>query len=195
MAETAGNELDALLEAREIPVTVDNFLRAATNLELEKYVSLGGGVNQFFHFRAPVSVDDQPTIRLNRDTLYSTVVVDISKGATLTLPDVGDRYMTAMVVNQDHYINEVFSGGGTYALDMETFDTPYVIVFMRVLVDASDPEDVAAVNALQDQMTVESVSSNPFISPNYDQESFEGIVRSALSFAPYTPGSAFMFGR
>ena len=94
---------------------------------------------------------------MNRDTLYSTAVVDITKGATLTLPDAGERYMSAMVYNQDHYIlNKVFHGGGTYTLDMETFDTPYVIVFMRTLVDADDPDDVAAVNAIQDQMKIEA---------------------------------------
>ena len=53
------------------------------------------------------SIDDQPVIRKNRDTLYSGALVDISQGATLTLPDAGDRYLSAMVVNNDHYINEV----------------------------------------------------------------------------------------
>ncbi|WP_233422024.1 hypothetical protein [Ruegeria profundi] len=53
----------------------------------------------------------------------------------MTLPEVGDRYMSAMIVNQDHYINEEFHGGGTNPLDMETFDTPYVAVDIRLLVD------------------------------------------------------------
>ena len=193
-AQFAGEDLDARLDAREIPVTVDNFTRAATDIELDKYVTLAGGVNRFFHFREPTPVEDQPTIQMNRDTLYSTVVVDISEGATLILPDVGDRYMSAMIVNQDHYINEVFHGGGTYMLDMETFDTPYVIVYMRTLVDASDAEDVAAVNALQDQMKVEAASSKPFIAPFYDEESYEGMIRAAIGFGAYLPDSARMFG-
>ncbi|KUJ77046.1 carboxylesterase [Ruegeria marisrubri] len=164
---------------------MDNFVRAATDIELDKYVALAGGVNRFFHFREPAPVDDQPTIRMNRDTVYSTVVVDISEGATLTLPEAGERYMSAMVVNQDHYVNEVFHGGGTYSLDMETFDTPYVIVFIRTLVDADDPGDIAAVNALQDAMTIEAASADPFILPNYDEESFEGLVRAALELGRY----------
>jgi Protein of unknown function (DUF1254) len=160
-AFTADHTLDGLVEQAEIPVTLDNFVRAATDIELDKYVSLAGGVNRFYHFRAPVPVDNQPTIRMNRDTLYSAAVIDISEGATLTLPDVGERYMSAMVVNQDHYINDVFHVGGVYTLDMETFDTPYVIVFVRMLVDANDPDDVGAVNALQDQMTIEAVFREP----------------------------------
>ena len=30
----------------------------------------------------------------------------------MTLPDAGDRYVSVMVVNQDHYINEVFHEPG-----------------------------------------------------------------------------------
>lgn len=193
-AQIADDNLDAQLEAREISVTIDNFNRAATDIELAKYVALAGGVNRFYHFREPTPVEDQPTIRMNRDTLYSTAVVDIRKGATLTLPDAGDRYMSAMVVNQDHHINAVFHGGGSYTLDMETHHTPYVIVYMRTLVDAADPQDVAGVNALQDRMTIEAASAQPFIPPPYDSESYEGLVRAILGLVPYIPDSARVFG-
>lgn len=180
-AQFANDSLDALIDAREIPITLDNFVRAATDIEFDKYIPLTGGVNRFFHFREPVTVDNQPTIRMNRDTLYSVAVIDISEGATLTLPDMGDRYMSAMVVNQDHYINEVFRAGGAHALDTATFETPYVIVFVRTLVDANDPDDVAAVNAFQDQMTIEAAAANPFILPDYDQEGFSVALRAALA--------------
>ena len=194
LAESAGNDLEAPVEAREIPVTISNFARAATDIELAKYVALAGGVNRFFHFREPGDVDNQPTIRMNFDTLYSTAVVDISEGATLTLPDAGDRYMLAMIVNQDHYINDVFHGGGSYTLDTDTFDTPYVIVFMRTLVDAADPDDVAAVHALQDQMHVEAASSQPFILPDYDEEGYEALVAGLNALLRFTVDSTGGFG-
>ena len=193
--ELAGEEAsEAASDVREVPVTIDNFIRAATDIEFEKYVSLAGSVNRFYHFREPTPVDNQPTIRMNRDTLYSTVVVDISEGATLTLPDVGDRYMSAMVVNQDHYINEVFHGGGTYKLDMETFDTPYVTVYVRTLVDASDADDVAAANALQDQMTMEAASAKPFVVPDYDEESYEALVERFNALTPFFSNALGAFG-
>ena len=47
-------------------------------------------------------------IRQNRDTLYTSSIVDISDGAILTLPDAGSRYLSVMVVNNDH-INDVFA--------------------------------------------------------------------------------------
>jgi hypothetical protein len=167
-AKTETDNPDMTADQRVVPITVDNFVRAATDIEFEKYASLAGGINRFFHFREPTPVDNQPTIRMNRDTLYSAAVIDISEGATLTLPNVGQRYMSVMVINQDHYINRVFLGGGIYELDTEMFDTPYVIVFVRTLVDAADPVDVAAVNAIQDQITIKAVSSKTFVMPNYD---------------------------
>jgi hypothetical protein len=195
-AQLADDNLSEMMEAREIPVTIDNFARVASDIEFDKYVALAGGINKFYHFREPTPVDNQPTIRMNRDTLYSTAIVDISEGATLILPDVGERYMSAMIVNQDHFINEVFYGGGTYKLDTDTFDTPYVIVYMRTLVDADDPEDVAAVNAIQDQMQIEAASSNPFILPDYDEEAYEALVDLTNKLLPFATNKVTeVFGR
>ncbi len=193
-SQVIGDDLGVIGDLTDVTVTVDNFVRAATDHEFEKYVTAAGGVNRFFHFRAPAPIDNQVTIRMNRDTLYSIAIVDISQGATLTLPEAGRRYMTAMVVNQDHYNKKVFSGGGTYALDVETFDTPYVMVALRTLVDSADPQDIAAVNALQDQMTIKAGSSNPFIAPNYDEDSFDAVLKPALELSRSVPDTFRMFG-
>src|SRR5690348_18463917 len=67
-----------------------------------------GGVNVFRHNREPASIEGQTVIRMNRDTLYSFAIADISAGARLTVPDSSDRYLSVMVVNQDHYINRLF---------------------------------------------------------------------------------------
>lgn len=177
-----------------IPITIDNFVRAATAFEFDTYTRRSGGVNTFSHLFEPTPIDNQPTIRMNRDTLYSSAVVDIREGAILSLPDVGERYMTAMVVNQDHYINEVFHGGGEFTLDMETFDTPYVMIFMRILVDADDPEDVAAVNAIQEQFSVTAGSAEPYVLPAYDRESFDVVLQATLELGRFSSDSFYTFG-
>ena len=194
-AQDASKNLRAFLEGQAVPVTVDNFVRAATDLEFDKYRALAGGVNRFVHVREPTPVERQPTIRMNRDTLYSIALIDISEGATLILPDTGERYISAHVINQDHYMNEVFLGGGSHALDTETFDTDYVLVIVRTLVDAADSEDVAEVNALQDAMRIEANSSAPFVHPNYDEESFNQVLSAAIELARFGPDSARTFGR
>src|SRR4051794_18399605 len=98
-------------------VTVDNFVRAETNRTLAGLAAQAGGVNRWRHARVPTPLDEQTVVRMNRDTLYSTCVTDISKGAVLTVPDGGSRYVSVMVVNQDHYINKVFHTAGSYELN------------------------------------------------------------------------------
>ncbi len=88
-----------------------------------------GGVNVFRHNREPTSIEGQTVIRMNRDTLYSFAIADISKGARITVPESGDRYLSVMVVNQDHYINRLFHEPGEYdltvaELDSGTIETP-----------------------------------------------------------------------
>ena len=75
-----------------------------------------GGINQWLHNRVPTPLDHQPIIRQNRDTIYSAAIVDVSAGATLTLPDAGDRYLSAMIISQDHYVPHIFHGAGVHQL-------------------------------------------------------------------------------
>ena len=159
-------------------VNVDNFARAETD-RMFAALAERGGVNQLFHHREPASVEDQPVIRQNRDTLYTSSIVDISEGATLTLPDAGTRYLSVMVVNNDHYINDVFHQGGDHDLTVERFDTDYVLIAARILADPDDPADLATVHELQDQMTLRAGSTRAFTMPDYDQASLD-TTRDAL---------------
>ena len=179
---------------QKINVSIDNFVRAASDIEFGKYIELTGGVNTFNHMREPTPIDTQPTIRMNRDTLYSQAVIDISEGATLVLPETGDRYISAQIINQDHFMPEVFVGGGSYKLDMKTFGTPYVMAAIRILVDSSDPEDVAEVHSLQDQLQIEAKSSQPFIVPDYDRESLEGVLKAVIELGRFASDSSRTFG-
>jgi hypothetical protein len=154
-----------------------------------------GGVNQWMHNRVPTPLDHQPVIRQNRDTLYSGTVVDISQGATLTIPDGGDRYLSVMPVNQDHYVNTVLHKPGEHELTVADFGTPYILVAVRILVDPANPDDVAAVNALQDKLVVQAGSSRPFELADYDQASFGATRQALLDLAKGLGGFAHAFGR
>jgi len=70
-----------------IKVNVDNFARAESNRMFASFQAEAGGVNVFRRTCEPTRVDHQPVIRMNRDTLYSAAVVDISEGATVAIPD------------------------------------------------------------------------------------------------------------
>ena len=131
---------------------------------------------------------------MNRDTLYSGAVVDISAGATIIIPDAGRRYVSVMIINQDHYNNKVLHEPGKYDLTTDEFSTPYVLVAAQVLVDQADPGDVAAVNALQDQFGLQASSARPFVMPTYDQASFDATRAALLELAKGLTGYQRMLG-
>ena len=85
-----------------IAVTTDNFIRAETDRYFASFAKDAGGVNRWKHNREAASVEHQLVIRMNRDTLYSFAVVDISEGATVTLPDAGDRCRLTVVLPSVH---------------------------------------------------------------------------------------------
>lgn len=177
-----------------VKVNVDNYVRAETAFEFDRYQGLAGGINRWHHNRVPTPLDEQNVIRMNRDTLYSFAVVDISKGATLTIPDAGDRYLSVMVVNEDEYINKVFHEAGVHQLTVEEFDTPYVSLTARTLADPVDPDDIKAANALQDQLEIKSASAKPYVHPNYDQDSYKATFAALLELSNGVPDTKRMFG-
>jgi hypothetical protein len=178
-----------------VQVNVDNFRAAETARMVDATLPMTGGANQWFHWRAPTPTDAQPVIRMNRDTLYSANITDISAGATVTLPDAGGRYMTLMVVDAEHYINDVFSEPGSYELTVEKHGSPYVALALRTFVDPSDPEDLALVNRLQDSLVVESKSATPYTHPDYDEESLNATRDALLRLGEGLPDTDHMFGR
>ncbi len=178
-----------------IKVNVDNFVRAETDIQIGRILKLTGGVNKLAHFRKPTPLDAQLVIRMNRDTLYSAALVDISEGATVTLPNVGERYLSMMVVNQDGYINKVFHGGGTYTLTTKEFDTPYVVISMRILVNSASQKEIKLVNSLQDKMKVEAASAKPYDMPNYDMNSYKVTYNALLELAKGIPDAKKSFGK
>jgi hypothetical protein len=131
---------------------------------------------------------------MNRDTLYSFAVVDLAGGATVTIPDSGDRYASLMVVNQDHYINRVFRSLGEHELALADYDTRYVLLAMRVLADPADSDDVAAANAVQDGLELSARSAEPLQLPDYDEESLTAVRNALKDLGRTLSGSSGMFG-
>lgn len=136
---------------KPVPVTVDNFNRAESDLYFAGLIKDSGGIGKFNHRREVASLDNQTVIRLNRDTLYSSALFDLDAGpVTVTMPNPGKRFMSMQVINQDHYVPAVYYGAGSHTLNKANVGTRYVAVAVRTLVDPNDPSDVKAVHALQD---------------------------------------------
>ncbi|WP_460797966.1 DUF1214 domain-containing protein [Microbacterium sp. GXF0217] len=175
-------------------VNADNFVRAETDRMFHDLQESAEGVNVFLHNREPAAIDRQTVIRLNRDTLYSFAVADVSDEAILTLPDADGRYLSAMIVNADHFVQSVFHDAGDYVLRAEELGSDHVVVAVRILVDPADPEDVRRVAALQDGIRLKARSAEGFEYPDYDAESFDETRDALLSLARNLTGFDRMFG-
>jgi hypothetical protein len=155
-------------------------VRAKTALQLDKYYASAGGINRFSHSRSVAGIENRSSKRLNRDTLYSVAIVDISEGAVVEMPEAAGRYMSLQVVNEEGYTNAVFHGGGRYKLDMNQFETSYVWLLVRTLVSSDSTSDIKVARGLQDQLAIDSESDRPYEHPVYDTESFGTITGHLL---------------
>ncbi len=185
----------ALSEAGSaVPVTVDNFIRAESDLYMRNLAKEAGGVAKLQHRREPASIDEQTVIRLNRDTLYSSAVFDLDAGpVTVTLPDAGTRFMSLMVVSQDHYTTTTY-GAGPHTIDKDKVGTRYALVGIRTLVDPADPKDVAQVHKLQDAIKVSQQGTGTLTLPNWDAASQKKVRDALLVLATTMPDFKNAFG-
>jgi len=172
--------LSASIAFASEPVTVDNFVRAETDHMFRTNMEMFDlKIGELAHLREPTTPDKQPVIRMNQDTLYSAIWLDLSKPAKITMPEVDGRYMSMQVINQDHYMF-VESTPGTYELTEESVGTRFAQVSIRTFVDIADPNDLAKTHAAQDQLQVSGGGDGPFDAPDWDTNNL-AVARKALS--------------
>jgi hypothetical protein len=178
-----------------IIVNADNFVRAESDLMFSRLHADAGGVNRWNHIRVPAPLDQQNIVRLNRDTLYSACIADLAEPVVMTVPDSGERYLSVMVVTQDHHIPRIVHSAGEHRLTEEELGSRYVLLAARILVDPADPADVAEVNRLQDGLGIASTSDTPFVLPDYDAASQAATREALLRLADGLPDLRRSFGR
>jgi len=174
-------------------VTVDNFVRAETDMTLDRYVKQGG-FGKFLHLRQPTPIDKQDVIRMNLDTLYSIGVFDLTEPVTVVKPDTGGRFLSMQVINQDHSMLPVEHGAGTFTFTKEQVGSRYVFILFRTFVDASDPADIKAANAVQDQIVSKQSNPGEFEIPDWDEASLLRIRDAINVLAATRPDATGMFG-
>jgi|SRR5436190_3676440 len=145
----------ALAGDKPVPVTVQNFVRAETDLYFGRFVQQKG-FGKFGGSGEVTPIDKQDVVRMNRDTIYSSGVFDLDAGAvTITLPDAGKRFMSMQVISQDHYTLEVTYTPGPHRYTKEQAGTRYLFALVRILANSGDAADVKTANALLNSIKAE----------------------------------------
>ncbi len=177
----AGQALDAgtIAEERAYALGVAAYLWGFTMNELYRVRSTalarpGGAVNAFFHRRelmTPEQARAGGVVRSNSATLYSSAWLDLAvEPIVLELPPVTDRYFTFNYVDyyqRNENLSNVTVGraGGAYAFvgptwrgtlpeDVRRINVATDTVWIVGRIEVKGQDDVANVNALQDQLSL-----------------------------------------
>jgi len=178
-----------------VAVTIENFVRAESDLYFGVVVKKKG-FGQFEHNRAPIPIDQQTVVRMNRDTLYSGAVFDLEAApVTITLPDPGPRFMSMQIISQDQYSPLVAYEPGPYVITRDAIRTRYVLVAVRIIANPALPGDLDEVHQLQDAIRVEQTNRGRFEVPNWDPASQKRLREALLVLGTTLPDSRNMFGR
>ena len=173
-----------------VPVTVENFIRAESDLYFTTIAVKEGRFGKIGHNRDVADVDNQTIVRLNRDTLYSSGIFDLDAGpVTIKLPDTSDQFMSVQVISEDQYSLPAIYDTEPHTLTLEQVGTRYVVLGIRTLVDPTDPVDLDAAHALQDAIKVEQPGGpGSFETPAWDPVSQKkSATRSSASLGGLPP--------
>lgn len=89
----------SLSATKAVPVTWKNFVRAESDKMFKSYVDMGA-FGKFLNIPKPTPIDQQKVVRMNRDTIYSLAVFDLTTPVTITKPDTGKRFQSLQVIHQ-----------------------------------------------------------------------------------------------
>lgn len=159
-------------------VTAATYPTDETSRQILKSQDLAG-VNVFSHKRKLTPTDQQPVVRMNRDTYYSMAVVDVSKGASIIMPEIPEgKYMSVQPVTQDHRIQAMKYGPGKFDLTTHTGTHLYLVIRL----DRTFTE--AEVKEIQDKMLIEANSNEKFTTDSVNEQSFTEVENALKAKMP-----------
>ena len=159
------------------PIIVDrsNYQEAEVARNFTKWAANGAN-NKLMHMTAVTPSGPAPTVRMNRDTLYSAAILDTSTGnASITLPEV-DLYQSILMVDTEGYARGFILEPGTH---MVATDTKFVWVLVRTGLEKGI-EEARRVQAL---VTVQGMGDGKYSAPEYDEESLASLTRFLIDEA------------
>jgi hypothetical protein len=177
-----------------VQVTANNYVRAESDFQMKGYIENLDCFGKLHHNRKPYDVNNQVTVRGNRDTLYSFGVFDLKSPLTITLPDPKGRYQSLMIVNQDHSIWGLY-GPKEGTLTVEKVGTRYVFLTIRTFMDPNDEQDMKAAYRLQDAVGVKQADIGKFEVPDWKKDQVEQMRTTINVVASTVTDASKMFGR
>jgi hypothetical protein len=170
--------LPAAVESSPLPENADHFVTPAdfgvtdtaykvseTDFNMKRHLAKAP-VNHWAHQDDVSNVETQQVIRENQDVIYSSAVVDISEGATISCP-ASDGYQIIQVIDFQNYIVGVLYPGESLMVTPDTVSYgDYVYLNMRVRKLPAQKGGLDAAHTLQRQATISANAARPYRSPD-----------------------------
>jgi len=176
------------------PVHVLNYIRAESDVQFKGYTAKAGGIGKLMNFREVYSVENQTTIRGNRDTLYSFGVYDLTSPVTVIKPESPKRFQSLLVIDQDEYNPVLKNGAGKVTLTIDNVGTRYMMLVFSTFCNPSSPEDMKKAHALQDAIKVEQASPGKLVLPDWDETSLVATRKTLNALVSKLDGLPNAFG-
>jgi len=151
---TLGNKLYAASDIKPV-VTKNNYVIAESDWYFNG-VQKKVGVNVWMH-DDPVSKDNQQVIRSNRDVVYSIAIVDVSQGATFTVPK-SNEFQAIQIIDEAHLFHQVVLGGQSLEVTADDIEGEYVYLLART----ADNGDLVDTKTRQKALYFEAKSNRPY---------------------------------
>lgn len=151
-------------------VTRDNFVEAETAHYFREQLKKAP-VNEYFHNRVPVNIENQVIIRSNVDLIYSYAVVDVTDEATFSVAP-SDEYQVDQIIDENHYIVGVVYPGETLTVkNTDLSSGTHVYILGRT----STVGGLDRAHELQDARRFSSKTNNPYAGLEFDDESRKAV--------------------
>jgi hypothetical protein len=158
-----------------IKVTRSNYQEAEVARNFTRWANNGAN-NKLMHMTSVTPSGPVPTVRMNRDSLYSAAILDTSSGkASITVPE-GDLYQSVMMVDTEGYARRFVLEPGTH---MAPTDTKFAWLLVRTGLEKGLEE----ARRMQALVTVQGMGDDIYSSPEYDHESLAKLTRILIDEA------------
>lgn len=161
--------LFVFFDAQAEPVTPDNYVVAETDWNFAAQQAKTP-INTWTH-NERVTEDNQTIIRSNADVVYSLALVDVSEGATLSIPERPNGALQLIhYVDENHLTHGVIYAGESVTITPDDLTSGnYIYILARTQIS----DDLEETRATQNSMVINAKSAIPYQSKGFDAKEVE----------------------
>lgn len=167
------------------PITPENYVVAETDWNFSTQQAKGP-INTWTH-SDPVTKDNQTIIRSNADVVYSLALVDVSKGATLSIPKRKSGALQLIHYMDENHLTHgvIYAGNSVTVTPDDLTGGNYIYILARTQIS----DDIKETKVAQRSMAIDAKSARPYQPKGFDADEVEAFRKKLI--AEVYSGKAF----